>query len=124
MDKYQEQIRKEFDLIREWFRSGISETEILRRLEISASSLRRYRREHPEFDRVWQEGRAERDDQVETALFRRAVGTAGPEGGRDVLPDVRAAVFWLRNRRPRKWSDRRAGVPPVRITLLTEEKNL
>ncbi|MCI5778287.1 MAG: hypothetical protein MR051_00460 [Lentisphaeria bacterium] len=47
-----------------------------------------------------------RDDQVEDALLRRAVGYED-ESGKSVPPDVRAAMYWLENRRPDRWKRRR-----------------
>lgn len=45
------------------------------------------------------------DDAVENALFQRAVGFEQPDG-KFSPPDVRAAVFWLKNRRPDEWDDK------------------
>ena len=45
------------------------------------------------------------DNAVEDALFRRAVGFEQPDG-KFSPPDVRAAMFWLKNRRPEAWSEK------------------
>lgn len=42
------------------------------------------------------------DELVENALLRRATGYEDPSG-KTVLPDVRAAMYWLENRRPDRW---------------------
>lgn len=42
------------------------------------------------------------NDLVENALLRRATGYEDP-AGKIVLPDVRAAMYWLENRRPDRW---------------------
>ena len=61
----------------------------------------------------------------DAALLRRATGYENVEG-KEVPPDVRAAVFWLKNRRPESWKDRRevAVSDPVTVTFKPEEKDL
>ena len=44
-------------------------------------------------------------EQVEEALFRRATGYEDASG-KAVLPDVRAAMYWLENRFPERWKKR------------------
>jgi len=127
MDKYTETVKPAYPQIRQWFCDGLSEGEILQKLGISRSSLRRYRKDHGEFDRFWRESRAARDDLVEEALFRRATGYCpGDDPEKQVPPDVRAAVFWLKNRRPKRWQDRREKdeAPAVQVKLIVEEKDL
>jgi len=68
------------------------------------------------------------DFAVEGALLRRALGgnhtettrvncsgrlMVSKEVTREILPDVAAAIFWLRNRRPGKWRDPRGTEPPA-----------
>jgi len=69
------------------------------------------------------------EDQVEEALLKRALGFSQQEVHvedmidkntgqvletakrrsvvKEVLPDVRALLFWLKNRKPQRWKDRR-----------------
>ena len=64
------------------------------------------------------------DDLVEDALLRRATGYE-EENGKPVPPDVRAAVFWLKNRQPGRWNDgaeRKTAAEPIRLT--DEEQQL
>ncbi|MBO5821620.1 MAG: hypothetical protein J6R86_01240, partial [Lentisphaeria bacterium] len=42
------------------------------------------------------------DDMVEAALLKRATGYED-SNGKEIAPDVRAALFWLQNRRPKRW---------------------
>ncbi len=42
------------------------------------------------------------DELVENALLRRATGYEDTSG-KTVPPDVRAAMYWLENRRPDRW---------------------
>src|SRR5262245_56258297 len=78
----------------------------------------------PEFGAAVREGRQIADETVVAALYARATGiepkTIEVGGGAgepvtttqtvQVLPDVRACIFWLRNRRPEQWRESR---PPA-----------
>ena len=61
------------------------------------------------------------------ALLRRATGYE-EENGKAVPPDVRAAVFWLKNRRPARWKDGAAAGTERRsapaVDLSAEEEQL
>lgn len=127
MDKYCSNVLPAFERIRAALTDGVGRGELCRMLGISTSTLRRYAREHPEFARLLDECRNELDDRVEQALFRRATGYDVEEGRpRHIPPDVKAAVFWLKNRRPRRWRERReiamTDSPPIK--LIAEEKEL
>ena len=125
MNKFESSVRQKFDRISKALESGVSLQGIAAELGISLSTLHRYRRQYPEFDRLFEEAKAAEDDLVEAALLRRATGYATCEG-KEVPPDVRAAVFWLKNRRPDSWCDRReiAVGEPLEIRLKPEEKEL
>ena len=76
-------------------------------LGISPATLKRYRKQYPEFDRLFHGDENICDDMVEAALLRRATGYED-SSGKEIAPDVRAAVFWLRNRRPKRWNNCRS----------------
>lgn len=63
-----------------------------------------------------------RDDLVENALLRRATGYEDA-AGKPVPPDVRAAMYWLENRRPDRWKRRRSPEPDSSGIMLSEEEN-
>jgi hypothetical protein len=83
----------------------------------------------PEFSIAVKQGRAGADEAVVSSLFARATGMEQKmtkvffHRGQPVTsdytvhlpPDVRACIFWLRNRRPEQWRENR----PV----VTEEKD-
>ena len=67
--------------------------------------------------------RREKDDNaVENALFQRAVGFEQPDG-KFSPPDVRAAMFWLKNRRPQEWDEKKhnSGSRGIELSELEEE---
>ena len=132
MDQYAIIVKPAWESIRAFLSAGGSEKELPARLKLSAATLRRYQKKYPEFSALLDECRRcaadAADDQVEAALFRRATGydIDRDDGVRHVPPDVKAAVFWLKNRRPKAWRDRRevALAEPVKISLSAEEKEL
>lgn len=119
-------IRGQLGMIAAHLREGGGESGLCRKLGVSRAELRRCRRDHPELDELWRTNRCEVAERVEAALLRRATGYEELDG-KIVPPDVRAAVFWLKNRRPDRWRDgaspreTREAAPPE---LTDEEKSL
>ena len=125
MGKFESAILPQLEKIRARIESGISCAALARELGISLSTLNRCRKQNPEFGELFADAESARDDLVEEALLRRATGYENSDG-KEIPPDVRAAVFWLKNRRPEDWQDRREIVlsEPVKIELKPEEKDL
>ena len=125
MGKFETVILPQLDKIRRQLDNGISLSALARQLDISLSTLNRCRKQHPEFGELFAEADSAKDDLVEEALLRRATGYEN-SSGKEVPPDVRAAVFWLKNRRPENWKDSRdiSLSEPVRIEFKPEEKDL
>ena len=94
---------------------------------ISTTSLYDYQLKFPEITDALKRGKAPVDTEVESALLKRARGgfevkekriekwkdADGVERDhtviitREVPPDTTAQIFWLKNRRPDIWRDRR-----------------
>lgn len=95
---------------------GDTEVQIADYLQVSVASLYNFRRLHPSFLAAVKLGKEIYDSQVEQMLGQRACGFVTYE---DVIskdetvvrlekkmpPDTAAAIFWLKNRRPREWKD-------------------
>ena len=62
------------------------------------------------------------DDLVEEALHRRATGYEDT-AGKPVPPDVRAAMYWLENRRPDRWKRNPANGRENTDIALSDEEN-
>ena len=111
MSIYETRIAPHLKMISLHFKSGGTLAELARKLSVSPSTLRRCAAKHQELSELVNGTaacrREQRDDEVEDALFKRAVGFEQPDG-KFSAPDVRAAIFWLRNRRPQEWSDKPA----------------
>lgn len=143
--KYDEFVAPHLARIEHLCRMGATEAEICGKLGVAVSSFNLYKHEHPELSEALKRGKVVADDAVEAALYRRAVGYTYDEvkvnsyvdnsqnqrqfrtvTTKEIPPDVTAAIFWLKNRRPEKWRDRHEfgfeGNIPVR--LIEEEKNL
>lgn len=102
-------------------RMGKTNVEIAEILEISTGTLHTWEKKYPEFLSAKKAGKKEPDDQVEKALFDRAIGYSHPEEKvhfdkygdvhtyqtmRHYPPDTAAAFIWLKNRRPERWRDK------------------
>jgi hypothetical protein len=92
--------RPEFILVaRACARFGAVEDEIADELNIGPATLDRWKQKYPEFRCALKAGKDAFDDRVERSLYRLAIGWNGQP------PNTTAAIFWLKNRRPREWRD-------------------
>ena len=121
-------------LLEGWARDGLTDEQIAHNIGIHVATFYRWQEAHSEFCDAIKKGKAPVDIQVENALLKRALGyeyeevtteiTETPyidKRGRErvrkqkhvkktrkiVLPDTTAQIFWLKNRRPDKWRDKR-----------------
>ena len=126
MDDIFDKIRDKLPLIAAHLREGGGESGLCRKLGVSRAELRRCRRLHPDLEELWRTNRCEVAERVEAALLRRATGYEIDDGRpRHIPPDVKAAVFWLKNRRPKRWRERGAeSAGTLKIQLATEEEKL
>lgn len=105
---------------------GLTDTEIAKRMEVTRSTLSKWKTEYSEFAEALEIGKEPADARVEQSLFKRAVGykykekkvivTMDKDGNqmparietieKEVVPDVTAQIFWLKNRRPDKFRDK------------------
>ena len=100
--KYQETVVPRMAELAALIDAGASDKNVAGHLGVSITTLRRYRKIHPELAALFEQRRELCDDMVESALLRRATGYSNASG-KEIPPDVRAAVFWLQNRRPGRW---------------------
>lgn len=109
-------------LVEAYARDGLIEEQIAHNLGISVSTLAVYKKEHQEFSGAIKRGKEVVDIEVENALNKRALGysyvevktTTNSEGIRttsettkEVAGDTTAQIFWLKNRKPKEWRDRK-----------------
>lgn len=114
-------------LLEGWSRDGLSYMEVAKNMGVNVGTLQKWRKASDQIEAALRKGREVSDYLVENALFRRAVGfmttekktvtRLDPNGGesivevteteKHVLPDTLAQIFYLKNRRPQEWRDRR-----------------
>ena len=121
-------------LLEGWARDGLTDEQIAHNAGIHPDTLYDWQKRFPVISDALKRGKAPVDIQVENALLKRALGyeyeevtteitetpyidKRGKERVRKqkhvkktkkiVLPDTTAQIFWLKNRRPDKWRDKR-----------------
>lgn len=124
--KYHDWITEEGLLkIEGWARDGLTDEQIAHNMGISRTTLYDWKNKYPDISNALKRGKEVVDRQVENALLKRALGyeyeevkqiIEKDEKGKDrkriekttkqVIPDVTAQIFWLKNRRPQEWRDK------------------
>ena len=116
---YEEWLKKDaLEVLRGWARIGLTDEQIAKNCGIATGTLYEWKKKYPEIAEALKKGKAWADTEVENALFRRAIGydydEVTTENGvetkrvrKHVVPDVTAQIYWLKNRRPDLWRDRR-----------------
>ena len=121
-------------LLEGWARDGLTDEQIAHNIGINVKTLWDWKVRFDPICNAIKKGKAPVDIQVENALLKRALGyeyeevtteitetpyidKRGKERVRKqkhvkktkkiVLPDTTAQIFWLKNRRPDKWRDKR-----------------
>lgn len=121
-----------------WTRDGLSEAQIAKNLGISYMTFRRAKKD-PDFGEQISEALIQTKDvvdmEVENMLLKRACGYEYDEVTEEyemgilvkrkvthkmVVPDTSAQIFWLKNRQPDKWRDRREVDNTVALVKLDE----
>lgn len=132
---YEQKVVPHLSLIEKWARNGVKNEEIRKNLEIGKATWYKYVNEHSELSELLRKTREIVDAEVENSLFKKAVGhkvkvkkhikvkKVDYENGRKVReteeikavydevyipPDLGAQCFWLKNRIPEEWKDRKA----------------
>ncbi|MEN1985886.1 transposase [Paenibacillus hubeiensis] len=130
--KYHSHVEPKLLQIEAWTRDGMIQEDIARKLGVAMSSFSEYKNKFPELAEALKKGQEVADIEVENALFKRALGYRYDEVTREaakeldqetgeyktvmvetkrvtkeVQPDVTAQIFWLKNRRPELWRDKK-----------------
>ena len=99
---------------------GATDREIADFFEVHEATIYRWKLDHPEFCEALKSGKEAADERVERSLFHRAIGYKHDavkmfQAGGAVIteqyvehypPDTTAAIFWLKNRKPKEWRDK------------------
>ncbi len=123
------------EYIRRLAEDGLTNGELAAATGLKPSDIKRWRKRYPKFRDAIDIGRREADFSVVEAVYKKAVGynvetekahklkhvEYDPETGKKlreyeelkmatdvdyVAPDLRAGIFWLKNRQPEHWSEK------------------
>ncbi len=89
-------IKEKLTLIEGWAREGLTDEQIANNLDISTSTFYEYKNKYSEFSESLKKGKEIIDFEVENALLKNAL-----EG------NVTAQIYWLNNRKPKQWKNKR-----------------
>ena len=104
-----------------WARDGLTDEQIAVNIGISRSTLNAWKDKYSDISDTIKRGKDVVDREVENALLRRALGyeyeevkekfegnvmTERTVTKKEVIPDVTAQIFWLKNRKRETWADR------------------
>ena len=111
-----------------WAKSGLTDEQIAHNMGICRDTLIQWKKKFPDISYSLKVNKEVADIQVENALFKKALGykvvdiiyervknldtgeyelVPAKKTERDVPPDTTAQIFWLKNRKPDVWSDRK-----------------
>lgn len=125
--RYGDWITKEGLLkIEGWARDGLIDEQIAHNIGIARSTLYGWKNDYPVIDEALRKGKEVVDREVENALLNKALGynyieeqeseEIDPDGEvtkkkttrtKHVSADTTAQIFWLKNRKPAEWRDRK-----------------
>lgn len=100
---------------------GATDAEMADFFEVTISTFSLWKVQHKEFSEALKAAKDIADRRVETSLYNRAMGYSHEETDIRVVdgavvmtpmvkhypPDTTAAIFWLKNRKPQEWRDKR-----------------
>ena len=104
-----------------WARDGLTDEQIAHNMGINIATLYRWKEKYCDICESLKRGKDVVDRQVENALLKRALGyeyeevkekfecgvmTERTVTKKEVIPDVTAQIFWLKNRKRETWADR------------------
>lgn len=127
MSRYADWLTEEgLILLEGWARRGLTDKQIAENAGIGARTLGEWKVKFPQIRQALKKGKEISDIHVENALFKKACGYRtteisykADENGKlipvsavekDVPPDTTAQIYWLKNRRPDLWRERRKEV--------------
>lgn len=108
--KYERWLTNEgLTLVEGWARTGLSDEQIAKNIGINVSTLYEWKNRFSEFAEALRKGKEVVDFEVENALLKSATGYTVIENDREkhIPPNPTAIIFWLKNRKPDVWRDRK-----------------
>lgn len=124
--KYEKWLEPEGLLLLEaWARDGLTDEQIANNIGVRRETLYDWIKKHPNISNALKKGKEVVDTEVENALLKRALGYSYTETTKErdkstgelvvtktvvkeVVPDTTAQIFWLKNRKPDEWRDKKS----------------
>ena len=108
---------------------GLTDKEMGTFFDVSEQTINTWKQKHPEFLESLKDGKLMSDAEVTRKLFERATGYSHADVDIKVIsgeivqteltkhypPDTTAAIFWLKNRQPDKWREKKENDQPVEL---------
>lgn len=104
-------------------RSGLNDEQIAKKLGISHETFYQYQKKYPDFFEAIKRGKAPVDEEVENILLKKIKGFSYKETKiekdehgnvirktvteKESLPDTTSMIFWLKNRKPEEWHEKK-----------------
>lgn len=127
--KYEQWLTEEGLLqLEAWARNGLTDEQIAANMGICRDTLIQWKKKYSDISDTLKRGKDIVDIQVENALLKRALGYSytevtkeaqfnpqteqfemivTKEVTKEVQPDTTAQIFWLKNRKPEEWRDKK-----------------
>lgn len=119
-----------------WARDGLTNEQIAENIGINVSTLYEWKKKYQELNDSLKSGKEIIDRHVENALLKRALGyeydeeheIITPDGTtyktikKQVQPDTTAQIYWLKNRKPDVWRDRKEQKIDINTSDLSEDE--
>jgi hypothetical protein len=145
--RYTTEVKHKLDLVTGWAREGLSNEQIAKNLGINTATLYDYQNKFTEFANALKKGKEVSDFEVENSLFKSANGYTYDETTQEsrlidtidgkpiyglvvtkivtkqVQPNPTSMIFWLKNRKPNLWRDRKE-IDVPNGSKITIENNL
>lgn len=103
---------------------GATDVAIADFFDVAVSTIYEWRTKYPEFTEATKKGKAGADMDVVASLYKKAIGSRHTETKKEyddgssepiavtvttkvVPPDTTAIIFWLKNRNPNSWRDKK-----------------
>lgn len=99
---------------------GATDKDLAELFDVSEQTINAWKVAHPSFLESIKKGKVDADQEISLSLFKRAKGYSHPDTHisnfqgeitktairKHYPPDTVAAIFWLKNRQPKKWRDK------------------
>lgn len=126
--KYEEWLEKDnLILLNAWARDGLTDEQISKNIGINPKTLYQWKKKYDPISNALKRGKEVVDYEVENTLLKKALGgfvveeqtieelnargemtTRKVKSKKYLPPDTTALIFWLKNRKPDVWMDRKA----------------